>query len=90
MGQALDKCHYFAEEPMKQVMMFAAIVVVTLAVHANPTQLSNCAPASREATTLSGFDNDAAGRSNCNVLRRVSKRSGSAADTGYGPGYNEH
>ena len=55
---------------MKQVMMFAAIVVVTLAVHANPTQLSNCAPASREAKTLSGFDNDAAGSSNCNATQR--------------------
>lgn len=54
---------------MKQVMMFAAIVVVTLAVHANPTQLSNCAPASREAKTLSGFDNDAAGSSNCNATQ---------------------
>ncbi|HKO66970.1 MAG TPA: hypothetical protein VJU53_04115 [Burkholderiaceae bacterium] len=73
---------------MKQVMMFAAIVVVTLAVHANPTQLFNCVSASKEDRTLSGSDNDAARRSNCNVLRRVSKSARPAAGAGYAQGYN--
>ena len=51
---------------MKHTMMFAAIAVVTLAVHANPTQISNGLMASKEGKTLYTFDKDAAGKSNCN------------------------
>ena len=51
---------------MKHTMMFAAIAVVTLAVHANPTQISNGVMASKEGKTLYTFDKDAAGKSNCN------------------------
>ncbi|HYM48399.1 MAG TPA: hypothetical protein VES91_07945 [Burkholderiaceae bacterium] len=51
---------------MKHAMMFAAIAVVTLAVHANPTQISNGVMASKEGKTLYTFDKDAAGKSNCN------------------------
>jgi predicted lipoprotein with Yx(FWY)xxD motif len=51
---------------MKHFMMFAAIAVVTLAVHANPTQISNGVMASKEGKTLYTFDKDAAGKSNCN------------------------
>ena len=51
---------------MKHIMMFAAIAVVTLAVHANPTQISNGVLASKEGKTLYTFDKDAAGKSNCN------------------------
>jgi len=47
-------------------MMFAAIAVVTLAVQANPTQLSNGVLASKDGKTLYMFDKDAAGKSNCN------------------------
>jgi predicted lipoprotein with Yx(FWY)xxD motif len=50
---------------MKHTMMFAAIAVVTLAVQANPTQLSNGVLASKEGKTLYMFDKDAAGKSNC-------------------------
>jgi predicted lipoprotein with Yx(FWY)xxD motif len=50
---------------MKHAMMFAAIAVVTLAVHANPTQVSNGVMASKEGKTLYTFDKDAAGKSNC-------------------------
>ena len=51
---------------MKHAMMFAAIAVVTLAVHANPTQISNGVMANKEGKTLYTFDKDAAGKSNCN------------------------
>lgn len=51
---------------MRHTMMFAAIAVVTLAVHANPTQVSNGVMASKEGKTLYTFDKDAAGKSNCN------------------------
>lgn len=51
---------------MKHTMMFAAIAVVTLAVHANPTQISNGVLANKEGKTLYMFDKDAAGKSNCN------------------------
>ncbi len=51
---------------MKHTMMFAAIAVVTLAVQANPTQISNGVLASKEGKTLYLFDKDAAGKSNCN------------------------
>ena len=51
---------------MKHSMMFAAIAVVTLAVQANPTQISNGVMASKEGKTLYTFDKDAAGKSNCN------------------------
>ena len=51
---------------MKHTMMFAAIAVVTLAVHANPTQVTNGVMASKEGKTLYTFDKDAAGKSNCN------------------------
>ncbi len=51
---------------MKHAMMFAAIAVVTLAVQANPTQVSNGVMASKEGKTLYTFDKDAAGKSNCN------------------------
>lgn len=51
---------------MKHTMMFAAIAVVTLAVYANPTQISNGVMASKEGKTLYTFDKDAAGKSNCN------------------------
>ncbi len=51
---------------MKHTMMFAAIAVVTLAVQANPTQISNGVMASKEGKTLYTFDNDAPGKSNCN------------------------
>ena len=51
---------------MKHTMMFAAIAVVTLAVHANPTQLSAGVLATKEGKTLYTFDKDAAGKSNCN------------------------
>lgn len=51
---------------MKRTLMFAAIAVVTLAVHANPTQVSNGMLASTEGKTLYTFDKDAAGKSNCN------------------------
>ncbi len=51
---------------MKHTMMFAAIAVVTLAVQANPTQISNGVLASKEGKTLYMFDKDAAGKSNCN------------------------
>ena len=50
---------------MKYSMMFAAVAVVTLAVQANPTQVSNGVMASREGKTLYTFDKDAAGKSNC-------------------------
>ena len=51
---------------MKRTMMFAAIAVVTLAVHANPTQISNGVMASKEGKTLYTFDKDVVGKSNCN------------------------
>lgn len=51
---------------MKHAMMFAAIAVVTLAVHANPTLVSNGVMASKEGKTLYTFDKDIAGKSNCN------------------------
>ena len=51
---------------MKHTMMFAAIAVVTLAVQANPTQISNGVMANKEGKTLYTFDKDAAGKSNCN------------------------
>ncbi|MGZ8992816.1 MAG: COG4315 family predicted lipoprotein [Burkholderiaceae bacterium] len=51
---------------MKHTMMFAAIAVVTLAVQANPTQISNGVMASKEGKTLYTFDKDVAGKSNCN------------------------
>ena len=51
---------------MKRTMMFAAIAVVTLAVHANPTQISNGVMASKEGKTLYTFDKDVTGKSNCN------------------------
>ena len=51
---------------MKHTMMFAAIAVVTLAVQANPTQISNGVLVSKEGKTLYLFDKDAAGKSNCN------------------------
>ena len=51
---------------MKHTMMFAAIAVVTLTVHANPTQVTNGVMASKEGKTLYTFDKDAAGKSNCN------------------------
>lgn len=51
---------------MKRTMMFAAIAIVTLAVHANPTQISNGVMASKEGKTLYTFDKDAAGKSHCN------------------------
>lgn len=51
---------------MKRSMMFAAIAIVTLAVHANPTQVSNGLLTSKEGKTLYTFDKDAAGKSNCN------------------------
>ncbi len=51
---------------MKRTFMFAAIAAVTLAVHANPTQISNGVLASKEGKTLYTFDKDAAGKSNCN------------------------
>ena len=75
---------------MKQVMMFAAIVVVTLAVHANPTQLSNGLLASKEDRTLYVLENDAARRSNCNVIRGVSKKMAPAPGTGYSSAYDYH
>ena len=51
---------------MKQMMMFAAIAIVSLAVHANPTQVSNGMMISKDGKTLYTFDKDAAGKSNCN------------------------
>ena len=51
---------------MKHTMMFAAIAVVTLAVHANPTQTNEGLLASTDGKTLYIFDKDAAGKSNCN------------------------
>ena len=51
---------------MKHTMMFAAIAIVTLAVQANSTQISNGVMASKEGKTLYTFDKDAAGKSNCN------------------------
>ena len=55
---------------MKRTMMFAAIAVVTLAVHANPTQISNGVMASKEGKTLYTFDKDVKGKSNCNYGRK--------------------
>jgi len=51
---------------MKHAMMFAAIAVVTLAAHANPTQVSNGMMTSKDGKTLYTFDKDASGKSNCN------------------------
>jgi predicted lipoprotein with Yx(FWY)xxD motif len=47
-------------------MMFAAIAIVTLAVHANPTQINEGVLASKDGKTLYIFDKDAAGKSSCN------------------------
>jgi predicted lipoprotein with Yx(FWY)xxD motif len=52
---------------MKPTMMFAAIAVVTLAVHANPTQIKEGLLASKDGRTLYILDKDAAGKSSCNA-----------------------
>lgn len=51
---------------MRYAVMFTAIAMTALSVHANPTQVSNGMMASKEGKTLYTFDKDAAGKSNCN------------------------
>jgi predicted lipoprotein with Yx(FWY)xxD motif len=51
---------------MKRTMTFAAIAVVTVAVHANPTLINEGLGASKDGRMLYMFDKDAAGKSSCN------------------------
>ena len=65
-----DKTSFFKltkrEEPVRYAVMFTAIALAALSVHANPTQVANGMLASKEGKTLYTFDKDAAGKSNCN------------------------
>jgi predicted lipoprotein with Yx(FWY)xxD motif len=51
---------------MNRTLCFALIAVVTMAAHANPTQIANGMMTSKDGKTLYVFDKDTAGRSNCN------------------------
>jgi predicted lipoprotein with Yx(FWY)xxD motif len=51
---------------MIRAIFFAAIAVITIAAHANPTQVANDLLASKDGKTLYVFDKDSAGKSNCN------------------------
>ena len=51
---------------MNRTLCFALIATATMAVHANPTQVTNGLLAGKDGKTLYTFDKDSANRSNCN------------------------